>query len=158
MKNQEEKGFIVYFTGTSLHGKTTLAYLIKSFMPEAFVIDELDIDKIYKHFPFRKRWEESKMATAQNLAEYLFGQGKYVIVSMANPFKNMREDFKKRIGNRCLEVYVRMFAPNPNETDQDKIYEPPEDDFLLLETDSSSPIDCVKKIINQIEIRLKDER
>ncbi len=107
-----KKAFIVWFTGLSGSGKTTIAENLKIKLElKKFNVKILDADDIrntlHKHLGFTK-----KDITDNNLglAKLALDNSKnydFIFVPIISPFKDVREKVKKLIGSKFLEVYVK---------------------------------------------------
>ncbi len=81
---------------------------------------------------------------------YMYGSNR-VAVALVAPYRDQREDFKK--GHNVLEFYLHYHDENRGK-DHFHVddYEPPQDDFIDLNTSALTPEQC----INAIKIAVKE--
>lgn len=144
---------IIWFTGQPEHGKTTLAKCMKRYMPKAEIVDGDDLRDLFENKDYSEEGRRKNVQLAQNIAHFLHNKGKIALVALIAPYRDMREDFKRRLGNDILEVYVHTDQPKERDKYRVEGYEAPELDFLSLDTGEFSPELCIKKIIDEIEKR-----
>jgi adenylylsulfate kinase len=143
---------IYWFTGQPGHGKTTLAKMLKEYIDfkkiykEVFLIDGDDLREILINKDYTRKGRESNIRTAQSIALYLENKGFDVIVSLVSPYRDLREEFKKRSDVR--EIYVHTKEIRGRE-DFHVDYEEPIDNFIDIDT-SAHPADCLNKIKKEL--------
>ena len=85
------------------------------------------------------------------MAEYLHGNGCDVVVSLVSPYRWLREEFKKRIGvGDFCELYIHTTEKRERNKFHTKDYEPPEIEFIDIDTTKDSPDISFSKIINHL--------
>jgi adenylylsulfate kinase len=143
---------IYWFTGQPGHGKTTLAKILKEYIKfnksykEIFHIDGDDLREILINKDYTRKGRESNIRTAQSIALYLENKGFDVIVSLVSPYRELREEFKKR--TNVKEIYVHTKEIRGRE-DFHVDYEEPINDFIDIDTG-----DCLDVCFNKIKKEL----
>ena len=85
------------------------------------------------------------------IAEYLHNNGCDVVVSLVAPYRWLREEFKERIGDKeFCEFYVHTTEKRERNKYHTKDYEPPEIEFIDVDTTKDSPDISFSKIINHL--------
>ena len=137
------KGFVIWFTGLSSAGKTTVAKaLTKRLKKMGHRIEHLDGDTFRKQISadltFSDKDRMENIRRAGYVAKTLSRQGIGVVASFISPHRKIREELKKQIPN-FIEVYMDTpihickkrdkkglyKSKTPNLTGVDGIYEPP---------------------------------
>ena len=72
-------------------------------------------------------------------------EGVWVVASFVSPYRDLREEFKKRPEVR--EIYVHTAERRGREKYFVEGYEPPLENFLDIDTTSASVEDCVQRIL-----------
>lgn len=130
---------VVWLTGNTGAGKTTLAYLLKERMG-AVVLDGDEMrESISVGAGFGKKAREAHNLRVARLARVLYRQRQNVIVSVIAPFKSTRRKVEKII--KPIWVYVKREMPH----DPDRPYEEPEG-VLVVDTDRHGIMECVDQI------------
>jgi adenylylsulfate kinase-like enzyme len=130
---------IYWFTGQTGHGKTILGDRLfellktekRNWRKSVFHIDE---EKI----------ETSDIYTIQTIAKYIHDSGCDVVVSCVSPNKNIREEFKSKLGNHIQEFYVYK----TNSIDLN--YQPPTENFVGVDTTRGSMETSFNKLVNYL--------
>ncbi len=110
MTNLDAKGFTLWFTGLPCSGKTTLSDLIeKELRAIGHPTEHLDGDVIRKELSkdlsFSKEDRATNIERAVFVASLLTRNGVAVVVSYVSPYRQMRDNARKKIG-AFIEVYV----------------------------------------------------
>ena len=100
---------IYWFIGQPECGKTTLAKKLKQVIPTALYLDGDELRRIFKtNNPvehFTREWREEQTRILQRFIAHIADQGIIVIIATVNPYRNIREEFKKSRTD-ILEIYV----------------------------------------------------
>lgn len=104
------KGFALWFTGLPCSGKTTLAQTMgKELSRNGARVEYIDGDLIRKNLSkdlgFSKEDRQSNIERAAFVASLLVRNGVIVLVSLVSPYRSMRENAKRQIGN-FIEIFV----------------------------------------------------
>jgi len=145
---------IIWMTGQPGSGKTTLAKEITFDRPSCqwFHIDGDDIRELFQNKDYSEVGRRKNIELAQQIAEYLESKGKKVVVSLVSPYKDQREYFKKKMGNKLIEVYVHTNEKRGREEFFVEDYEPPTENFIDINTDNIEPMVCVNLIMEYAKI------
>ncbi|WP_290901274.1 adenylyl-sulfate kinase [Ferroglobus sp.] len=163
--------FVIWLTGPSGAGKTTLARALEKKLKEmGLKVEVLDGDeirrKLYPDIGFSKEAREMHNRVVIHMAKLLSRNGVVAVVSLISPYKAVREKAREEIGN-FIEVYLKcpleirmkrdpkglyskaMRGEIKGLTGYDGIYEEPENPELILETHKMSVEEEVEAILNK---------
>tara|TARA_B100001564_G_C20643127_1_gene673117 strand:+ start:161 stop:634 length:474 start_codon:yes stop_codon:yes gene_type:complete len=150
---------IYWFTGQPSAGKTTLGTKLHRFLKtekrnwrrDVFHLDGDNLRELTTNKDYTDKGREKNIRNAQMIAEYVHNNGCDVVVSLVAPYRWLREEFKERIGieNFC-EFYVHTTEKRERNKFHTKDYEPPEIEFIDIDTTKDSPDISFSKIINHL--------
>ena len=166
-------GFTVWLTGLSGAGKSTIADLLAGELDRRGIRWELldgDVVRtnLSKGLGFSKEDRDTNILRIGWVAERLTYHGVAVIVSAISPYREIRDEVRRRIG-RFVEVYVScpveecarrdvkglyakaLAGEITNFTGVSDPYEPPERPELVLETDKLSPDQSLARLVARLE-------
>ncbi|HXT40768.1 MAG TPA: adenylyl-sulfate kinase [Candidatus Angelobacter sp.] len=146
----EVTGVIYWFTGQPGSGKTTLAMALKVALQKAghpvIHLDGEFLRELMANRDFSETGRIRNIRAGQQLAMKLHDEGIVVVASFVSPYREMREEFKKR--SRVLEIYVHTTEVRGRENHFAVGFEPPSQDFLDLDTTGVSVEACIQKILH----------
>jgi adenylylsulfate kinase len=171
------QGLVVWFTGLSGAGKTTLCRALE---PElramGYSVHVLDGEEIRRHLSrdlgFGKTDRDEHVFRIGCLARSLMRQDAIVLVAAISPYSEARTQVKEQIG-RCIEVYVnaplavcvqrdpkRLYArvmagEIRNFTGIDDPYEPPLEPDVQCNTDIETCTESKAKVLSAIRETLR---
>jgi adenylylsulfate kinase-like enzyme len=128
-ERQEGNDLILWLTGNTGAGKTTLAHKLAKGQRNTVVLDGDDLREIWPglSLDIKDRWENCLRAA--RLARYLEGQGMAVIVAVIAPYVELRREIETMCG--CQFVYLDGGAASSS----DKPYEKPDSPVLTVSKD-----------------------
>jgi adenylylsulfate kinase len=149
---------IYWFTGQPGAGKTVLGKKLVEFLgtekrnwrSNVFHIDGDDLRALTINQNYTKEGRIQNIRNAQMIAEYVYKNGCDVVVTLVSPYLEIREEFKKRIGDDLYEFYVH--TSKKRERDQFKVsdYEAPTENFFNVDTTKDNPVQSFTKIVHYL--------
>lgn len=169
--NLNQEGRVIWFTGLSGAGKTTIANEFEKYLNiNGYATYMLDGDNIRhginKDLGFTEEDRIENIRRITEIAKLFHDAGIIVLVSFITPFEEMRENARKLIGeNNVLEVYVKASIETcikrdpkglykkqiENFTGLTSPYEIPKKPNIVLDTEKYSIEDTVNILIEEIE-------
>jgi adenylylsulfate kinase len=173
VRGDGENGFTLWFTGLSGAGKTTVSEIVERKLRERLgKVEVLDGDivrtNLSKGLGFSKEDRDTNILRIGFVAELLTRNGVAVIVSAISPYKEARNEVRRRIGDFvevfvdcpvevCAErdvkgLYEKAFSGEIESfTGVSDPYEPPVAPEITLKTSEESPEQSADKIIARLE-------
>lgn len=170
--NKEIAPPVIWFTGLSGAGKTTIARAtLQELRSLGFKCELLDGDEIRDLLPpvgFSERDRNTHVSRVGILAKYLQKNGVASVVSLISPYRESR-NYVRTLCDNFYEVYVETplhvcekrdpkglyqkarAGEVQNFTGIDAPYEIPYHPELILNTESETIDSCVKKVVEQIQ-------
>jgi adenylylsulfate kinase len=170
---ENQRGFTLWFTGLSGAGKTTVAEIVERELKERGLrVEVLDGDivrtNLSKGLGFSREDRNINVLRIGFVANLLTRNGVGVIVSAISPYKEARDQVRRRIIDFVevfvdvpLEVaaerdvkglYKKAFAGEIEQfTGVSDPYEPPAAPDLVLKTDEETPEESARKVIEKLE-------
>jgi len=163
-----DKNFILWFTGLSAAGKTTLANKIfQELENEGAIVHNLDGDEVRanseRRLGFSAEDRDENIRLAVDLAKKYQEEGYSVVASFISPYRRHRELARKELNN-----FIEIFVDTPLEvcenrdpkglykkarlgeiqrfTGVDDPYEKPEKPDIHIKTNPNSVKECVRKV------------
>jgi len=171
----EQQGFVVWMTGLSGAGKTTIARQVESKLKaRGLKIERLDGDvvrqSLTRDLGFTKEDRDNNIARVTFVAKLLSRNNVGVIASFISPYEETRNyvrqettNFMEVFINAPLEVcaerdvkglYEKAFAGEiPNFTGVSDPYEEPNDADLVINTHLEEPDESAERLIHFLEER-----
>jgi len=172
-EKMEQKGFVLWFTGLSASGKSTVADAVaEKLIKRGLKIERLDGDivrkSLTKDLGFSKEDRDENIQRVSFVAKLLSRNGVGVIASFISPYREVRKKIREETTN-FVEVFVKcplevcekrdpkgMYKKArageiKNFTGIDDPYEEPENPELVLNTDKETVEESVEKVITKLE-------
>jgi adenylylsulfate kinase len=169
----KHQGFTVWFTGLPCCGKTTIADQVAIVLKKKdYTVERLDGDVVRQGLTsdlgFSKKDRDENIRRVTFVAKMLTRNNVIVLATFVSPFREQRRNARKEI-ERFVEVYVRcpveicmkrdvkgmyqraLEGKIKHFTGVDDPYEEPEHPELILNTDTESPEESVKKVLQTVE-------
>lgn len=139
---------IYWFTGQPGAGKTSIAEVLINKLPKnTFHVDGDDLREIFNNKDYSETGRRKNIELAQHITHFLHNKGTNVVVSLVSPYRDQREEFKQKIGDDIIEIYVYTENLRGREDFHVKNYEEPLDNFLDMDTSDVIIETCVNKIL-----------
>jgi adenylylsulfate kinase len=171
-----EKGFALWFTGLSGSGKTTITtLLVKELRARGSRLEVLDGDivreNLSKGLGFSKEDRDTNIRRIAFVANLLSRNGVPVITAAISPYRAIRDEARELMDGRMIEAYVKASVEECERRDVKGLYakarageikeftgvsdpyEPPEKAELVLETESQTPEESARQILEYLEER-----
>lgn len=165
-----QKGIVVWFTGLSGSGKSTIAVEVEKMLMDAghaaYVLDGDNIRHgINSDLGFSDEDRNENIRRISEIAALFADAGFVTLVSFISPFRRMREFARERAGEgNFIEVYVstdfetcQQRDPKglykkeiKNFTGKDSSYEEPLHAELVIDTVDTTPTECAKQVYDAI--------
>lgn len=149
---------IYWLTGQPGAGKTVLGKKLveilsteKSKTGKVFHIDGDDLRELTTNKDYSKEGRIQNIRNAQMIAEYIYKQGYDVVVSLVSPYRDIREDFKNRIGEDIEEFYIHTSKKREREEYKVNDFEEPVFNFFDINTTEDSPDESFSKIFQHLK-------
>jgi adenylylsulfate kinase len=167
-------GFTLWFTGLSGAGKTTIAEIVeKELRARHGKIEVLDGDivrtNLSKGLGFSRDDRDTNILRIGFVADLLTRNGVGVIVSAISPFKEVRDQVRRNIGEDFIEIFVdaplevcaerdvkglykKAFAGEIEQfTGVSDPYEPPAAPELHVKTNEEEPHESSRRVLLKLE-------
>jgi adenylylsulfate kinase len=168
------RGFTLWFTGLSGAGKTTISEIVERELRDRFGrVEVLDGDivrtNLSKGLGFSREDRDTNILRIGFVADLLTRNGVGVIVSAISPFKEVRDQVRRSIGEDFIEIFVdapievcaerdvkglykKAFAGEiPQFTGVSDPYEPPAAPELHIKTSEEEPQESACRVIAKLE-------
>jgi len=167
----DDNGFCLWFTGLSGAGKTTITnQLVKELRGRGSKLEVLDGDivreNLSKGLGFSKEDRDTNIRRIAFVANLLSRNGVPVITAAISPYREIRDEARSMMDGRFIEAYVKASVETCEERDVKGLYakarsgeikeftgvsdpyEPPENPELVIDTESQSPEESAKQIVD----------
>ena len=147
---------IFWFTGQPHAGKTTLAnhlktaLMLRNSLKLVYMVDGDDLRRIINNKDYSEQGRRTNIKNAQALVEYLHICECDVVVSLVAPYLDLREEFKDKIGNDIVEIFVHTTEARERDHFHVANYEQPQVNFIDINTTKDSPDTSFSKLINNL--------
>src|SRR4028118_1145674 len=170
----EERGFTLWFTGLSGSGKTTISQIVEHELRErGRHVEVLDGDivrtNLSKGLTFSRDDRNINVLRIGFVANLLTRNGVGVIVSAISPFKEVRDQVRRNVGEGFIEVFVdapldvcadrdvkglykKAFSGEiPQFTGVSDPYEAPVAPELHIKTNEEEPAESAARVVRYLE-------
>ena len=149
-----KKNRIIWLTGQPGSGKTTLSNEIRSIVSNIknqsdiniIQIDGDDLRDLTDNKDYSKEGRFANIRLGQNIALFCQNKGYLVIVSLVAPYRELREEFKKR--TEVCEFYLHTTELRGREHFFSKDYEIPLENFYSIDTTDQTVKEAADEILN----------
>lgn len=144
---------IYWLTGQPGAGKTVLAKMLKEYLEsngKIFHIDGDELRALFNNTKYGREGREENIKRAQDIAKYLHSTGHNVVVSLVAPYRDLRENFKKELGDNLIELYIHTTNIRGRENFHTNEYEAPLTNFIDVDTTNIDPRQSLNYILSQI--------
>jgi adenylylsulfate kinase len=168
------RGFTLWFTGLSGAGKTTIADIVERELRQRHgKIEVLDGDivrtNLSKGLGFSREDRDTNVLRIGFVSDLLTRNGVGVIVSAISPFKEIRDQVRRNIGDDFIEIFVdaplevcaerdvkglykKAFAGEIEQfTGVSDPYEPPASPELHIKTHEEEPHESARRVVARLE-------
>lgn len=152
---------IYWMTGQPGAGKKTLSNLLvkhlqnmqqrsSGALAKVFHVDGDNLRALTLNQNYSKQGRLDNVNTAQKIAHYLHNEGHIVVVSLVSPYLQQREQLKTVVADGIKEFYIVSNELRGREQYHVQYYEPPVDNFILIETTSDTEAESLQKILDNV--------
>jgi len=169
-----EQGFCLWFTGLSGSGKTTITtHLVKELRRRGSKLEVLDGDivreNLSKGLGFSKEDRDTNIRRIAFVADLLSRNDVPVITAAISPYREIRDEARKKMGDRFIEIYAQAPLEVCEERDVKGLYakarsgeikeftgisdpyEAPLNPEMSIETEGRTPEECAAEIVANLE-------
>ncbi len=112
------QGFVLWFTGLSGAGKSTISeYLVKEFKERGYKVELLDGDEIRTHLSkglgFSKEDRDTNVKRIGWVARVLARNGVIAISAAISPYREIRDEIRAEVESEGRAKFVEVFASAP---------------------------------------------
>lgn len=177
-KMNQHRSFLIWFTGLSGSGKSTIANLLEKKLHEqkihTYTLDGDNLRRgLTKELTFSEADRNENLRRTAEVAKLFIDAGTVVIAAFISPYINMREQIKDIVGT---ENYIEIFVNTPLEVCEQRDvkglykkartgelknftgisapYETPINPFVEIDTVKETPEQAVQKILSMIKSKL----
>ena len=177
-KMNQHRSFLIWFTGLSGSGKSTIANLLEKKLHEqkihTYTLDGDNLRRgLTKELAFSEADRNENLRRTAEVAKLFIDAGTVVIAAFISPYINMREQIKDIVGS---ENYIEIFVNTPLEVCEQRDvkglykkartgelknftgisapYETPINPFVEIDTVKETPEQAVQKILSMIKSKL----
>ena len=136
----------IWMTGQPASGKTTLANLLIKEIPNSYNVDGDDLRNLFQNKDYSREGRFANIRLGMSISGYLISKGLFPIVSLVSPYRELREEFKSKYD--VLEVYLHTTEIRGREDYHVQDYEPPQDNFLDMDTTNKTEQESADEILN----------
>jgi adenylylsulfate kinase len=144
---------IIWLTGQPGSGKTTICkQMMLNMGSDVFHIDGDDLRDLFDNKDYSETGRRKNIELAQQISQYLHNKDKHVFVSLVSPYKDQRDKFKEKMGDKLVEVYIHTSEIRGREDFFVKEYGQPTENYLNIDTTNESVEESAKKVLDYAKI------
>jgi len=171
-------GLTLWFTGLSGAGKSTVAEIVERELRErGHRVEVLDGDvvrqNLSKGLGFSKEDRDTNIRRIAFVADLLSRNGVIAITAAISPYRETRDEARALMDGRFMEIHVRASVEECARRDVKGLYEKafngeikeftgvsdpyedPADPELVLETESETPEESARKVVELVEAQVE---
>ncbi len=175
-KQKNQRGVVLWFTGLSGAGKTTIANKLDQLLiannNHSYILDgDVFRNGLSSDLSFTKKDREENLRRIKYVAKMFCDAGIISIVTFISPFQSDRDKARTLLGEYYVEVYVKAslevvekrdpkglykkarLGEIKNFTGLDSPYEEPFSPEMTLDTEKESAPICAKRVYDYIAMR-----
>ena len=168
-KQKNQKGVVLWFTGLSASGKTTIANALDHALTQnknhTYILDgDVFRDGLSSDLAFDKKSREENLRRIRHVAEMFCDAGIITLVTFISPFQSDREKARLLLQDRYVEIYVNIpleiaekrdpkglyekarHGEIKNFTGIDSPYETPQNPEIVLDSNNKSVSECATQV------------
>jgi len=168
-----DRGAVIWFTGLSGSGKTTIAHVVEEKLLDAGVpVEILDGDvvreNLSKGLGFSKEDRDTNIRRIAFVAHLLQRNGAFVITAAISPYREIRQEARDMVGEDFVEVFADASLEVCEARDTkglyakarageikgftgiDDPYEAPENAEVVCDTDKENVEESAQKVIDKL--------
>jgi adenylylsulfate kinase len=174
-KRLKQKGVILWFTGLSGSGKSTIAYELENYLHNnnyhSYVLDGDNIRHgLNNDLGFSTEDRKENLRRISEVGKLFVDSGTITITSFISPFREDRQKIREKFQNgEFIEVYIKCSIEECKRRDVKGLYkkvenneiknftgitspyEEPESPEIILDTENDSLENCLNKLISYIK-------
>ena len=173
-KQKNQKGVVVWFTGLSGSGKTTIANELDQLLiannNHSYILDgDIFRSGLSSDLSFTKNDREENLRRIKYVAVMFCDAGIVSLVTFISPFKADRQKARDLLEENYIEVFVKASLETAEKRDPkglykkarkreiknftgiDSPYEEPQSPEIILDTEQFSAAECALKIFNYLK-------
>ena len=171
---KKQKGVVIWFTGLSGAGKTTIANSVDELLiannNHSYILDgDVFREGLCSDLTFDKKDRIENLRRVKYIAAMFCDAGLVSLVTFITPFKDDRKKVRALLGESYVEVYVKTSLKVAERRDPkglykkarkglikhftgiDSPYEEPDNPELVLDTEKYSAKECAEKVYGYIK-------
>ena len=168
-RQKNQKGMVLWFTGLSASGKTTIAnaldHLLTQNKNHTYILDgDVFRGGLSSDLAFDKKSREENLRRIRHVAELFCDAGVITLVTFISPFQSDRQKARDLLRKRYVEIYVNISLEIAEKRDPkglykkarngeikdftgiDSPYEEPQNPELVLDSNDQSVSECANRV------------
>lgn len=137
---------IYWLTGQPGVGKTTIAKAMIERNKSWINVDGDVLRENFNNQDYSENGRYVNIKLAQTIAEFLYLNDRTVVVSLVSPYRELREDFKKKLQGNLTEIYVHTTEDRGKNEFQVENYEEPLENFIDLDTTNKTVEESIEEL------------